>query len=169
MLVAVLAFTLFACSEKLETSVFDVLPTQTAIMLESRNSHEFVNVMHPYFQSVDVLQSFENEFLECDSIFSSDEKLAASVKNAQFVFSVSKMNGNYEPFVVAKLNKPLSNKDLRKVLEAKGKSLDYKSLGKSEYFCLDSLCVFTRRNFCFSPEMRFWLWKCSISLIVRKR
>lgn len=149
MLVAALAFTLFACSEKLETSVFDVLPTQTAIMLESRNSHEFVNVMHPYFQSVDVLQSFENEFLEYDSIFSSDEKLAASVKNAQFVFSVSILNGNYEPFVVAKLNKPLSNKDLRKVLEAKDKSLDYKSLGKSEYFCLDSLCVFTRKNFLF--------------------
>ena len=148
-IIVALSVLLSSCSKKLETSVFDVLPTQTAIMVESRNSREFVSTMHPCFQSADVFQSFENEFLEYDSIFSSDEKLAASVKNAQFVFSVSKMNGNYEPFVVAKLNKPLSNKDLRKVLEAKDKSLDYKSLGKSEYFCLDSLCVFTRKNFLF--------------------
>ena len=110
-IIVTLSILLSSCSEKLETSIFDVLPTQTAIMVESRNSREFVSAMHPYFQSADILQSFENEFLEYDSIFSSDERLSASVKNAQFVFCVSKTNENYEPFVIAKLNKMLSNKD----------------------------------------------------------
>lgn len=140
---------LFSCNEKSEVSVFDVLPTQTAIMVESRNSNEFVNALHPYFQSADILQSFEKEFLAYDSIFSSDERLSVPVKNAQFVFSVSKIDEGYEPFVVAKLNKPLSNKDLKKVFETNGKSVEYRSLGKSEYFCVDSLCVFTKANFLF--------------------
>ena len=148
-IIVALSILLSSCSEKLETSIFDVLPTQTAIMVESRNSREFVSAIHPYFQSADILQSFENEFLEYDSIFSSDERLSASVKNAQFVFCVSKTNENYEPFVIAKLNKMLSNKDLKKFLEANGKHVEYKNLGKSEYFCLDSLCIFTKDNFLF--------------------
>ena len=148
-LLVALLLLLFSCSEKSETSVFDVLPSQTAIMVESRNSNEFVNAMRPYFQSADILQSFEKEFFKYDSIFSLDERLAVPVKNAQFVFSVSKLNEKYEPLVVAKLNKPLSNKDLKKVFEANGKSLEYKNLGNSEFFCMDSLCVFTKGAFLF--------------------
>ena len=150
---------LFSCSKKPETSVFDVLPSQTAIMVESRNSHEFVNALHPYFQSVDILQSFEKEFFEYDSIFSSDERLSAPVKNAQFVFAVSKMDVAYEPFIAAKLNKSLSDKDLKRTLEANGKILEFKEKGKNGLFCVDSLCVFTKDEFLFYTRNEAMAWE----------
>lgn len=144
--VAFLGFLLLSgCGNGPKVSVFDLMPLQTAVMIESSNPQELMEALHPYLQTAGTSQLFEDEFTAMDSILMSNEKTKAALNDAQIVFSLVNYQGEYKSLVVCMLDKTLTNKDLMHALNCDASA--YHKLGNTEYFQYDSLMVVAQNGF----------------------
>ena len=135
---------LSACSEKHRLSLLDIMPLQSAIVVETTNPVGQMAELQPYFQTGDVFRYLEQEILYVDSLVFAGEKTHGCSRAG---YALVKMPDGYASFVACDMDRNLSNKELMKALEASGLPCESVTLGDGTCVRCDSLFVFTKDGF----------------------
>lgn len=142
-----------SCREKTDVSVFDIIPRQTAIVLETENWNDLKLGLNRLSKRNGPFCVYDNGAQLVDSVLLLDGRCASAFEGSRVALSIGKQGAKYLPFIIVRLNRALTNKDLKRAFEASGRFWEVKNSGDVEFVVVDSMFVFAKDGFLsFSNE-----------------
>ena len=145
----------FACA-RMDPSVFDAVPRQAELILETPDIHGFVSsiegrsYIEPFFAADEGLSRGRTLACRLDTMLKADPAIHARVCSSQMVVASVPTDDGCHGLLVAKLSDKVSMSDLKHVLKTNGVGMDARKNGEAEYYYLrghDSLYVFLAEPF----------------------
>jgi hypothetical protein len=144
-LLFILCLAFYACSKKDgAVSVFDAIPLNTAVVIESQKPMEFCKSFSKanYLSSFKAIPAFNNIVNQANVFDSISVGQECLFQNTQMAMAVFSSDSTYKPVWLALIGNDFSNSDLKKIT-LEGSILQQKKLGKIDFFETDSshLCL----------------------------
>ena len=148
-------YLLLACSNK-HSTVFDAIPVNAEIVLESSDLHGFMSSINgktyldPFVDADPDYAQMKRLIMEMDSLLKMNDKVRKSLFTSQMVLVSIPVEEGSHGLMLAKMEDRLTDSDLKSFFKWNGKSCEFRKNGKTEYYYLpdlDSLFIFVKGPF----------------------
>ncbi|MBP5573713.1 MAG: hypothetical protein J6X40_06050 [Bacteroidales bacterium] len=144
-----------SCSRQ-EQTVFNAVPQETALLLESEDVSGFLQCLEgktyldPFLQSDPDVAWMKDLVVRLDSALAKDQSLRAKVLASSMALASVPVDGEGHALLVAQLKDKSSDAELKRFFRANGWGADFRQNGRTKYYYLrdlDSLFVFMEGPF----------------------
>ena len=144
------AFILCSCSKPMPTSVLDLVPAESFLVLDANRPSALHELFLSLSESTDVIQNIDNQLNGIDSLWAGDEAWQLRFRDAQTALALAMFQDSIVEFMVFDLGKSLSNRKLYDIIKSKGLDIEMLQTSGLEYLKIigsDTLFAFTQNRF----------------------
>ena len=153
--ISILCILLFSCSGK-QTTVFDAIPDNAEIILETSDPMGFINSLNgktyldPFLAADADYAQIKEVVLRAESLLKMNDKALKLVCSSQMVMTSIPVGQGSHGLMLVKLDEKLKDSDIKNFFKWNGTNCEFRKNGKMEYFYLpelDSLFLFVKGPF----------------------